>query len=79
MNLSSAQLDLLIAIIATYVELLDDRAAYWYGDINSQKFTQLLNQRQEAYLIECKLREVKLDRRELQILVNMDDRTIDRN
>jgi hypothetical protein len=79
MNLSDEQLALLISIVATYVELLDDRAAYWYGDVNSKQFTELLNQRRDAYSIECKLKEIKLDRSRFTIAVNMDDRLIDRN
>lgn len=79
MNLSDEQLELLISIVATYVELLDDRAAYWYGDVNSQEFTEILNQRSSAYLIECKLKEIKLDRSRFTISVNMDDRLVDRN
>jgi hypothetical protein len=79
MNLSDEQLQLLINIVATYIELLDDRAAYWYGDVNSQEFTDILTERSSAYLIECKLREIKLDRSRFTIAVNMDDRLIDRN
>ncbi|AFY94638.1 hypothetical protein [Chamaesiphon minutus] len=79
MNLSDEQLELLINIVATYVELLDDRAAYWYGDVNSKTFAKLLDERRDCYQLECQLREFRANPSRFTIAVNMDDRAIDRN
>jgi hypothetical protein len=79
MNLSSQELKFLITIVATYVELVDQRAAYWRGDVNSKVFTDILDERKEAYQLECKLREIQAAPKTHTIVVKMPDRLVDRN
>ena len=79
MNLSPNELQFLISIVATYVELMDDRAAYWQGDVNSKTFTDILDERREARELECKLRAYRDNPKQFTIAIKMPDRQIDRN
>jgi hypothetical protein len=79
MNLSDRELKFLASIVDTYVELTDDRLAYWYGNINSQEFTDILKQRHEAFLLSCKLKELSRQPARFTIAIQIPDGVIDRN
>lgn len=70
MNLSPNELQFLISIVCTYVELMEDRAAYWQGDVNSKTFTDILDERKEAYELECKLREYQANPKKYTIEIS---------
>lgn len=78
MNLSDIEIQQLIAIVDTHVELLDDRLAYFQGDINGKTFNNLLEDRQAAYHLSCTLKEHKHSST-YTIAIKMPDRFVDRN
>lgn len=79
MSLSDRELRLLASIVDTYVELTDDRLAYWYGNINSKEFTDILKQRHDAFILSCKLKELSRQPARFTIAIKIPDGLADRN
>ena len=77
MTLTPEQIRELCQIVETHIELLDDRLAYFQGDINGAYFNALIAERDRAKSL--LLDVVRAASNSFTLVVKIPDRSVDRN